>query len=242
MGQMKIKDIIIDSLKYSASDLKILLLLGIVLVIADLGDELSFLGELSDTVKFMISVVVIIIAIFEAGYVFRIIEETVKGSDSLPKVNDFKGMFVHGLSEIFLILIYFVVPLVLVMAVFFYFIVLNNIDDVSFISGVIFFIMVGFAVSIFMLFPAVMLHRANDNCDLRSSFDIRAIYHKIRNVGLKRLMIVYFTIIVIAAMVREVIVPNMDGAFPLIMGIILDLLIAPYLLIFPSRVLGLLDN
>jgi hypothetical protein len=242
MGRMKIKDIIIDSLKYSASDLKILLLLGMVLVIADLGDELSFLGDLSDTVKLIISIVVVIIAIFEAGYVFRIIEETVKGSDSLPKVNNFKRMFIHGLSEILLILIYFIVPVMLVLLVFFNFIITDNIDDVSFISGMIIIIIIGFAVSIFMLFPAVMLHRANDNCDLRSSFDLRAIYHKIRNVGLKRLIIVYFTIIVIVTMVRQVLVPSMDGILPLIIGIILDLLIAPYLLIFTSRFLGLLDN
>lgn len=242
MGQMKIKDIIIDSLKYSASDLKILLLLGMVLVIADLGDELSFIGELSDIVKFMISVVVVIIAIFEAGYVFRIIEETVKGSNTLPRVNNFKVMFVHGLSEMFLILIYFVVPVLLVLVLFFNFIIMNDIDDVSFVSGMIFLIIIGFAVSIFMLFPAVMLHRANDNCDLRSSFDLRAIYHKVRSVGLKRLIIVYFTIILIVAMVREILVPSMDGPIQLIIGIILDLLIAPYLLIFASRVLGLLDN
>jgi len=241
MGRMTIKDIIIDSLKYSASDLKILLLLGMVLVIADIGDELSFIGELSETVKLLISAVVIIIAIFEAGYVFRIIEETVKGSNSLPRLTNFKTMFVHGLSETLLILIYFAVPLVALM-LFFSFMISNSIDDVSFVSGMILIIVIGVAVSVFMLFPAVMLHRANGNCDLRSSFDLRAIYHKIRNVGLKRLMIVYFTIIVIVAMVREILVPSMDGVLPLIIGIILDLLITPYLLIFTSRVLGLLDN
>lgn len=242
MGQMKIKDIIVDSLKYSASDLKILLLLGMVLVIADLGDEFSFLGDLSTIVKLIISVVVITIAIFEAGYVFRIIEETIKGSNSLPSFNNFKEMFVHGLSEIFLILIYFVVPVVLVMVLFFNYIINNDINELSLVSGLIFLLIIGFAVSIFMLFPAVMLHRANNNCDLRSSFDLRAIYHKIRNVGFKRLIIVYFTIIVIVAMIREILVPSMDGPIPLIIGIISDLLIAPYLLIFTSRVLGLLDN
>ena len=242
MGQMTIKDIIIDSLKYSASDLKILLLLGMVLVIADLGDELSFLGELSGTVKLIISIVVVVIAIFEAGYVFRIIEETIQGSNSLPRFNDFKGMFFHGLSEMFLILIYFVVPVLVVLAVFLNFLVSNNIDEVTVISGIIFILIIGFAVGIFMLFPAVMLHRANNNGDLRSSFDLRAIYHKIRNVGLSRLIIVYFTIIVIVAIIREILVPSMDGTVPLIIGIISDLLIAPYLLIFTSRVLGLLDN
>lgn len=242
MGRMSIKDIIIDSLKYSASDLKILLLLGIVLVIADLGDELSFLGDISDTIKFAISVLVILIAIFEAGYVFRIIEDTIKGSSSLPKLNDFKRMFIHGLSEIILIIIYFFVPVALVMVLFLNFIINDNIDDLTVVSGMILILIICFAVSILALFPAVMLHRANNNTDIRSSFDIRAIYHKIRRVGIRRLIIVYFAIIILVATIREVLVPSMDGIVPLLIGIVSDMLIAPYLLIFTSRVLGLLDN
>ena len=242
MGRMSIKDIIIDSLKYSASDLKILLLLGIVLVVADLGDELSFLGDIANTVKFTISVLVVLIAIFEAGYVFRIIEDTIKGSSSLPKLNDFKQMFIHGLSEIILIFIYFIVPVALVMVLYVYFFVGDNIDDLSVLSGLILLIIICFALVILSLFPAVMLHRANNNTDIRSSFDIPAIYHKIRRVGFKRLIIVYSAIILLVAIIRAVIVPNMDGIVPLIVGIISDMLIAPYLLIFTSRVLGLLDN
>lgn len=239
---MGIKDIVIDSLKYSASNLKILLLLGLVLLIADLSDEIAFFGDLSEIVKLIIPVVVIILAIFEAGYVFRIIEETVQGSNSLPKLNDFRRMFVHGLSEMILILIYFVVPVVLVMVLFFNFIINYNTDELSLVTGLVFLLIMAFAVAIFALFPAVMLHRANNNCDIRSSFDLRAIYHKIRRVGLKRLMIVYFAIIIIVAMIREALVPSMDSPIPLFLGIISDLLIAPYLLIFTSRVLGLLDN
>lgn len=242
MGRMGIKDIVIDSLKYSASNLKILLLLGLVLLIADLSDEIAFFGDLSEIVKLIIPVVVIILAIFEAGYVFRIIEETVQGSNSLPKLNDFRRMFVHGLSEMILILIYFVVPVVLVMVLFFNFIINYNTDELSLVTGLVFLLIMAFAVAIFALFPAVMLHRANNNCDIRSSFDLRAIYHKIRRVGLKRLMIVYFAIIIIVAMIREALVPSMDSPIPLFLGIISDLLIAPYLLIFTSRVLGLLDN
>lgn len=242
MGRMNIKDIIIDSLKYSASDLKILLLLGMVLVIADLGDELSFLGDISDTVKFTISVLVILIAIFEAGYVFRIIEDTIKGSSSLPKLNDFKQMFIHGLSEIILIIIYFVVPVAMVMFLYLYFLVGDNIDDLTVFSGLILVLIICFAVFILSLFPAVMLHRANNNTDIRSSFDLPAIYHKIRRVGIKRLLLVYSALILLVAIIRSVIVPSMDGIVPLIVGIISDMLIAPYLLIFTSRVLGLLDN
>ena len=242
MGPMKIKDIIIDSLRYSASDLKVLILLGMVLLIADLADELSYLGDLSETLRIIIFFVVIFLAIFEAGYVFRIIEETIHGSTILPRFNNFKGMFSHGINEMTVLLIYFIVPLLLISIFFFDFVISMDIDDISDGTGVLFIIFLLLAVAIYLLFPAVVLHRAHNNGNLRSSFDFVKIYHKIRTVGLTRLIIVYFTIFLIVTMIRELLTPSMEGVVPLVLGIFSDLFIAPYLLIFTSRVLGLIDN
>lgn len=243
MGQIKIKDIIIDSLKYSASDLKVLVLLGIVLLIADLGDELSFLGDLSETARIVISIAIILLAIFEAGYVFRIIEETIHGSNILPRFNNFREMFSHGLNEMIVLMIYFVFPILFLLIIIFNYLISYDIDDISGGTGLIIILFIGVVAGIYLLFPAVILHRAHHNGDLRSSFDLRAIYHKIRNVGLKRLVIVYFSIFAIVALIRELFVPSMiDGPLPFFGAIISDLFIAPYLLIFTSRILGLLDN
>ena len=91
MGSMNLKEIIIDAMKYSASDLKMLLLLGLVLFIADFADSLSGAGETADILRFFLIVVVILLAIFEAGYVFRIVEETIHGSKKLPQFNEFEN-------------------------------------------------------------------------------------------------------------------------------------------------------
>ncbi len=54
---------------------------------------------------------VILLAIFEAGYVFRILEETIQGSKKLPKFNNLKLMFFHGIKELIVLILYFLIPI-----------------------------------------------------------------------------------------------------------------------------------
>ena len=93
MGFMNLNEIIIDSLRYSASNLKIVVLLGLVLFLADIADEISWAGEMAEELRMVLFLVVIVLTIFEAGYVFRILEDTIKGSKKLPKFNNLKLMF-----------------------------------------------------------------------------------------------------------------------------------------------------
>jgi hypothetical protein len=93
MDPVNLKDIIIDSLKYSASDLKMLVLLGFVLLLADTAEGLTNTGLFANEIKLVLWSIVIIMAIFEAGYIFRILIETIQGSKTLPKFNNLKLMF-----------------------------------------------------------------------------------------------------------------------------------------------------
>jgi hypothetical protein len=242
LGEMLLKDIIQDSLRYAASDFKVLMLLGIVLLIADIADELSTTGNLTENFQILLSFTVIVLAIFEAGYVFRIIEETIHGSKKLPEFNKFKEMFSHGLNELIILLTYFLVPIFLLLAFFINFMYSMDLNDVPDEIAFVFIIIVALAAIIYALFPAVLLHRAHHNGDLKSSFDFRKIYHKIRTVGLKRLVVVYLGIFIIVAIIKEVLLTSVSGAVPLVGGIVADLFIGPYLLVFTSRVLGLIDN
>ena len=112
MEPITLKEIIIDSLKYSASDLKMLIVLGFVLLLADTADNITYTGLFGDEIKVVLLSIVIVMAIFEAGYVFRIILETVQGSDKLPKFENLKLMFVHGVTEFVLLILYFSIPIV----------------------------------------------------------------------------------------------------------------------------------
>ena len=84
MELINLKELITDSLRYSASDLKMVVLLGLVLLLADIA-ELSFAGEMADELRLVLFAAVLLLAIFEAGYVYGILEETIKGSKKLPK-------------------------------------------------------------------------------------------------------------------------------------------------------------
>ena len=59
MALINLKGIITDSLRYSASDLKIVVLLGLVLLLVDRANELSFAGEMADELRLVIFAVVI---------------------------------------------------------------------------------------------------------------------------------------------------------------------------------------
>ena len=61
---------------------------------------------------------VILLAVFEAGYIYWILEETIKGCKKLPKFNNLRSMFYHGLKELIVLILYFLIP-ILIFGLFF---------------------------------------------------------------------------------------------------------------------------
>jgi hypothetical protein len=51
MALINLKEIITDSLRYSASDLKMVVLLGLVLLLADATNDISFTGVIADELR-----------------------------------------------------------------------------------------------------------------------------------------------------------------------------------------------
>jgi hypothetical protein len=242
MGFMNLNEIIIDSLRYSASNLKIVVLLGLVLFLADIADEISWAGEMTEELRMVLFLVIIVLTIFEAGYVFRILEDTIKGSKKLPKFNNLKLMFYHGLKELLILVIYFSTPFLLFGLFFLDFLISMDLDDVPGSSIYVFIGFLGLTTIIYIFFPAVLLHRAHNNGNFKSSFEFPQIYKKIRSVGIKRLVIVYFGIIIIVTITKLVLSDSIEGIVPVYGSFIPNLLVIPYLLIFTTRVLGLIDQ
>jgi len=241
MALINLKEIITDSLRYSASDLKLVVLLGLVLLLADVTNDIYLTGVISDELRLVFFASVILLAIFEAGYIFKILEETIKGSNKLPKFNNLKLMFIHGVKELTVLILYFLIPFLLFG--FFYLYLLTSLDVIytSLITDIFFLLILSLTVLIYVFFPAVLLHRAHNNGDFRSSFDFRKIYHKIWAVGLKRLIVVYLGLFLVVSIVKTVLSTGVSGV-PFLGELISDLIIAPYLLIFTTRVLGLIDQ
>ncbi len=242
MAPIFLKDIIIDSLKYSASDLKMLIVLGFVLLLAETSEYFTYTGLLSYEIKLVLFVIVIVLAIFEAGYVFRIIVETIQGSDKLPKLENLKLMFVQGVTEVVLLILYFSIPIVFFGVFYFNFLISMDYTTLPLVTDIFALAILSITVLIYIFFPAVILHRAHNEGSFKSSFDFIKIYHKIRNVGLRRLVVVYLGLFIIVSIVKIALTSTVAHNLPIIGEIISDLIIAPYLLIFTTRVLGLIDT
>ena len=110
------------------------------------------------------------------------------------------------------------------------------------LNDIFILIILGITALIYIFFPAVLLHRANNDGSFKSSFDFIKIYHKIINVGLRRLVVVYLGLFIIVPIIKVVLTSTVAHNLPVIGEIIPDLIIAPYLLIFTTRVLGLIDR
>jgi hypothetical protein len=242
MGAMNLKEIIMDSIRYSVSNLKAIIPLGLVLLIADMADELSWAGDFADELMIILYFLVILLAIFEAGYVFRILEETVNGSKKLPHFNKLNLLFKNGFKELIVLCIYFSIPLFLFVLFFLEFLFSMDLNDVAGASIILFIIFLSLTIIIYVLFPAVLLHRAHNNGSFASSFDFRKIYHKIRKIGFKRLIVVYLGIFILVTIIKFVLSDSIASTIPVVGEIIPDLIIAPFVLIFTTRVLGLIDQ
>jgi hypothetical protein len=242
MEPINLKEIIIDSLKYSASDLKMLVVLGFVLLLADFADNLTNTGLFANEIKLVLFCIVIIMAIFEAGYVFRILLETIQGYNKIPKFKNLKLMFFQGVIELVLLILYFSIPIVFFGVFYLNFLISMDFNALPIVSDIFIVIILSITVLIYIFFPAVLLHRAHHNGSFRSSFDFKKIYHKIRSVGLRRLVVVYLGLFIIVSIVKIVLTSTFAENLPLLGEVIPDLIIAPYLLIFTTRALGLIDK
>jgi hypothetical protein len=242
MEPRNLKEIIINSLKYSASDLKMLVLLGIVLFIADSAEGITFTGIIANEIKLVLFILAVILGIFEAGYVFRILVETIQGSTKLPKFDNLKSIFVQGIKEIILLILYFSIPILFFGIFYLNFLISMDFNELPIINDIFITIILSVTILIYIFFPAVLLHRAHNEGNFISSFDFKKIYHKIRSIGLKRLVVVYLGLFIIVSIVKIVLTSTFADNVPFIGEVIPDLIIAPYLLIFTTRVLGLIDK
>ena len=171
MEPINLKEIIIDSLKYSASDLKMLVVLGFVLLLADFADNLTNTGLFTNEIKLVLFCIVIIMAIFEAGYVFRILLETIQGYNKIPKFKNLKLMFFQGVIELVLLILYFSIPIVFFGVFYLNFLISMDFNALPIVSDIFIVIILSITVLIYIFFPAVLLHRAHHNGSFRSSFD-----------------------------------------------------------------------
>lgn len=239
---MEFKDLI-DALKYPLSNVKMVLLLGLVLLLADLVNEVHGTDKFSVILKLTLTLVAVVMSLLEAGYLFKVIEETIRGSDSLPEFNQLKSIFIHGTKEIIVTIIYLSLPTLELVISVYYLLSSAQTHNLGELNLGYAFLVIGFSsiVVIGFLLQGVILNMAHNRGSIRSAFSWGKIKEKMRNVGYKNLLLTY---LIAFATFGSLIIFFSDTIknIPFIGILILMLFIEPYLLIFNIRVLGLIDK
>ncbi len=218
---MSMGDIVLDALKFPFSNVK-----------RAAGLFLLFLGS-----------VLIIPIIMALGYVFRIIEYTVNGSNELPPFDEWGNMFTNGLKYLVVTAVYLIVPNILTF-------IFSNGMLTSIYSGNF---QMSLLVSIIGLLAALPFdlvyimalgNMAHEN-RLGAAFDFNKIFGLIGKIGWPK-YILYILIFAIIGFILGTIAQFsafLRISFGLewgLIGILVSLLVEIYLVIYQGRYIGLI--
>lgn len=250
---MKIREMLFDAAKYPLYGLKPLIVLGMMILITseilgkhnDLYVYLDvYLPSMSLLLILVLFIPLLLILIFvEAGYTFKIIEESVKGIEKPPKFNGLISMFKHGINETIILIIYFIIPLLLILA---------GIDSIfaqidwgtpalsiyMSLGLIILGILLGFVSDIIL--TVAIPHMASKNGALKDAFHLSGIFRKIKQIGFQKLLIAYSGVIIgFVLIIGPILEETIESAniFGFVVG---ELLIAPYLIMFYARFVALI--
>ncbi len=233
-----------NALKFAASDWYNILFLGVILFLIDYlidFDSPSIIGDVYDVI---ILISVIFLSFIEVGYGFRIVEETVKGSIKPPGFRSPLNLFKHGVKESLVLLIYFILPLLVIFIVIIGFGLFLEDDSSLLAMAYQILILLVFFTIFNILLQAAILNMAHHNGSLRFGFKMELLIRKIRQVGLKKMLVVSFITILLTYFIKQAIFDTLHE-LPYVGSTLGDfislVIIAPFLLIFTTRLIGLLD-
>lgn len=231
-------EILLSSVKYPASDWIKVLLLGLVIFLVDLSNDL---GGVAAELGYIVMGAGFILGIYQVGFIFRIVEETTHGSDMMPTFGGYFNTFIHGLKEALVTVIYFIIPFILIIVGTLY------VDDITGPKSMEFellFVISGLFLAslMYLVYQAVVLNMANHHGTIRSAFDLKNIFKKVKVIGLRNLGFIYIFTVIFAFFV-EISLSDVKLIIPYGLGeLISAFIIAPFILIFIARTLGLINR
>ncbi len=237
-----LKELFLEASKYAASDWKKFIFLGIIFVAIDLLDHQTAETIMPDYVWYLLIVLIIILFFISTGYLFRIIETSIDGSDQLPPFNNLLQLFKHGVKDSTVVFIYMFIPLMLLVVstglILIYF---GDNGSIKFPLEII-LISIILGIFLFTLLQGAILNMAHNNGKFRAAFDFKSLIGKIRDVGLKKFLIVCFLTALIFLIVEPFILEDIHGSADSVGGTIIEMIAAPYLAILTSRFLGIMGR
>lgn len=233
-----------DAMRYSVSKWYNILILGLILFLTDHIIDFNVPSMIGDMGDVLIVIIIIILSFLEIGYGFRIVEETVQGSSKPPSFHHPLNLIGHGIKESVILLIYFILPLLLVIIGISEFETMFNLDFSPIILEYALLIAIILFVCFNILFQGAVLNMAHHEGSLRSGFNMIMVFRKIRQVGLKNMFMISFITISVIYILKQAIFDTLHGLPYLgttVGDVLSTVLIAPFLILFTTRLLGLID-
>ena len=263
---MKLREIIMDAIKYPNSDTRKYLIFCVLIILMSLSTILPPYGLKNDTLTLILSLVTLIVLFVVLGYSVEVVKGGVEGDDTLPDF-DYVKQFVIGIKALILEIIYFIIPAVIVIIVAsasglfssFTKIVYASIDAIgngatnftmimaaipkstlnAFANSLTVTIIVGIILFIiFSLMSFAALARFAKTGSGTEGLRFRQILRDMSNVGFLKIIVTLIVIYIIALLLLVVI--GLIGLIPYI-GVFIGIFIGlPFTVLFLYRAIGLL--
>ena len=250
---MKIQGMLLDSAKYSLLNLKSLFLLGFMILISSFlvsqyfdfenffGVKLSAAASL--TIILLTFLILTIVTILESGYTFQIIEKSLTESEKPPEINNFIIMFKHGITEIIIFIIYSIIPIIIFFMIIDALYTQINFGLPGLSENMIILLTILLAFLFFVsniLFTVAIPHMAFKGGSFKEAFKIIDILRKIKQIGLKGLLIGYLIVVLGLVAIGWPILEEIIESANIFGFVIAEFIIAPYITIFSARFTALI--
>ena len=113
---MNLREIIVDAIKYPISDTRKFLILCVLIILTSLSTILPSYGVDNGTLNIILALVSLIVSFIILGYCVDVVKSGAEGDDVLPDF-DYVKQFVMGIKALILDIIYFIIPLIIVIIV-----------------------------------------------------------------------------------------------------------------------------
>ncbi len=229
---MNFKNQIYDAIKYTLKDWKTIILLGIILCTLPVIIETETNYLLIAAILFFVSV---ILTLFEEGYRYEIIKETIKGNNNPPSIGNIKLLLKEGAYETIIIVIYWgIIFLLNKMAEY-----MNQINIFNWPLWVVLSVM---CIIVYFLFFGATVNKALHNDRFISALNFIEIGKFYLKIGVKRTVVLIIVGIISINFIEISVMGIGIHNFAKIMDILINLTISPIMLLFMTRLTALIGR
>lgn len=229
---MNFKNQIYDALKYTLKDWKTIILLGIILctLAAIIETETNYL--LIAALLFFVSV---ILTLFEEGYRYEIIKETIKGNNNPPNIGNIKLLLKEGAYETIIIAIYWgIIFLLNKMA--------EYMNQLNIFNWSLWAVLSAMCIIVYFLFFGAAVNKALHNDRFISALNFIEIGKFYLKIGVKRTVVLIIVGIISINFIEISVMGIGIHNFAKIIDLLINLTISPIMLLFMTRLTALIGR